>query len=190
MRSNKKAFTLIELLVVVLIVGILAGIALPLYQKSVWKSRAAQLQQAVRDLAMAQEVYFLIHGSYPKNFDELDFSFDALPDKPATSLSAYWHVASANAIRANDIMELVINNSGANSHFYFSTGVFTKGKFTSAGFLYAHDSNGSFAPTGKKRFYCVEYTPKLPTQGDFCNKIMGISSSPVYVSNIRFFPVN
>jgi prepilin-type N-terminal cleavage/methylation domain-containing protein len=192
MHINKKAFTLIELLVVVLIIGILAAIALPQYQKSVWKSRAAQLYQLTRSLATAQEAYFLIHGSYPANFDELDFSFDSLPLKPSKSLSADWGVSSSNAIRANDIMELIINNLGKNSIYFFSTGVFTKGKFIAAGFLYAHDSNERFAPVGKNRLYCVEveYIPKLRTRGDFCAKVMGISSSPVIAAGHSFFPVN
>ena len=61
-----RAFTLIELLVVVLIIGILAAIALPQYQKAVDKSRVATMLPLMRRWADALALYKLEHGSYMK----------------------------------------------------------------------------------------------------------------------------
>ena len=61
---NKKAFTLIELLVVVLIIGILAAIALPQYQKAVLKSRLAEVAIRIKSLEQAIDLYVLEQG-YP-----------------------------------------------------------------------------------------------------------------------------
>ncbi len=72
MKRNIQAFTLIELLVVVLIVGILTAVALPQYQKAIWRSRNVELKQLVTKLAQAQQVYYLTHGKYSPTFDELD----------------------------------------------------------------------------------------------------------------------
>ncbi len=63
MTKNKQAFTLIELLVVVvLIIGILAAVALPQYQKAVWKSRAAEAFTNLKTLKNALEVCELENG--------------------------------------------------------------------------------------------------------------------------------
>ena len=67
-----KAFTLIELLVVVLIIGILAAIALPQYQKAVLKSHFVQTKALAETLAKAQNVYYLANGFYSQSFHELD----------------------------------------------------------------------------------------------------------------------
>ena len=63
-EAGVKAFTLIELLVVVLIIGILAAIALPQYQKAVDKSRVATILPLMRRWADALALYKIEHGSY------------------------------------------------------------------------------------------------------------------------------
>ena len=71
----KKGFTLIGLLVVILIIGILATIALPQYQKVVEKSRASEVYILLSRVAKAQEIYYLANGFYTQYFEELDIQF-------------------------------------------------------------------------------------------------------------------
>ena len=61
MRGNSTGFTLIELLVVVLIIGILAAVAVPQYQKAVDRSRAVQAVQLVDSLKKATQIWMLEH---------------------------------------------------------------------------------------------------------------------------------
>ena len=68
-------FTLIELLVVVLIIGILAAVAVPQYQKAVSKSRVASLLPLMRSVQLAEHRFALANsGELTKDFSELDIS--------------------------------------------------------------------------------------------------------------------
>ena len=77
--SNNRAFTLIELLVVVLIIGILAAVALPLYQNAVEKARFQELIGVGYALSKAQNLYFMENNSYASSLEDLLFSFKPEP---------------------------------------------------------------------------------------------------------------
>ena len=84
--NSVRAFTLIELLVVVLIIGILAAVTLPQYQKTVEKARYAQLLVLIRAAANAQEMYYLANGNYATKFEELDIQ---MPTTNTTNEGGY-----------------------------------------------------------------------------------------------------
>ena len=77
-KENIKGFTLIELLVVVLIIGILAAIALPQYQKAVEKSRAAEAIATLKHMHQRGVLCELEKGTGECDFmsnNELDIHF-------------------------------------------------------------------------------------------------------------------
>ena len=71
-----SGFTLIELLVVVLIIGILAAVALPQYQKAVVKSKAVKGFVQINALDKAQKVYYLANGVFTTDLGNLDIDMD------------------------------------------------------------------------------------------------------------------
>ncbi|MBR4592435.1 MAG: prepilin-type N-terminal cleavage/methylation domain-containing protein [Elusimicrobiaceae bacterium] len=74
---NRKGFTLIELLVVVLIIGILTAIAIPQYEKSIARSRAAEAMLTAKTIIDAASIYAATYRACPTTVNDLDVKVNA-----------------------------------------------------------------------------------------------------------------
>ncbi len=159
---TNTAFTLIELLVVVLIIGILAAVAVPQYQKAVEKSKATQAFAIIRSIAAAQEAYYLANGTYANSFADLD-----------VNMSWNKHESWLNTAGA-------ISNKDWSLEFYdqavgkgLAIGRIS-GPYAGAGFVYLLNSTTPSYPA--KQLMCMErfnnskiLFSKQP--GDYCQKL-------------------
>lgn len=57
-------FTLMEIMVVIIILGVLAGLATPAYQKTIRKARTSEAVTNLKTLHMGQKIYRVDNGSF------------------------------------------------------------------------------------------------------------------------------
>ncbi len=65
-------FTLVELLTVIVIIGILAGIAIPAITGALRTAKEAAIRTEIDVMSQAMEAYKLEHGDYPPDFSDWD----------------------------------------------------------------------------------------------------------------------
>ncbi len=145
-KQKKRGFTLIELLVAILIIGILAAVALPQYQRAVEKAHGVEAQTMVKNLYYAAEKYYLENGSWPPSFDQLDIS-----------------IGSHNTDWAYSV------NSG-DSELERVYAVRRTGPYAGGGFRIIH-KYGSMQRVPLRSLVCTESITKIQTPGDYCTKL-------------------
>ena len=82
-EEREGGFTLIELLVVIIIIGILAAIAIPVFLNQRQKGYDAQAKSDLRNMATAEETYLTDNNVYTSTMTDLT----AAGFKPSQSVS-------------------------------------------------------------------------------------------------------
>ena len=81
-----------ELLAVMMILGILASIAIPSYQRSQMKARESVLAEDLYQMRRSIDAYFADNGAYPESLEQLVSSkyLRAVPLDPLTQRNDTW----------------------------------------------------------------------------------------------------
>lgn len=94
-KSESKAFTLIELMIVVTIIGILASVGIPTFQKYLMQAKLAEGYVGIGAIEKAQLLHFVEHSIFctaetgnlaPKNGNKEPISLRDDPSDPTTDL--------------------------------------------------------------------------------------------------------
>ena len=167
--KNEQAFTLIELLVVVLIIGILAEVALPQYQKAVEKSKATQALTMLKTVGQATQAHHMASGEWATSFDELALDIPWTGHVSFLDSSGYrqglsnedWSLQFRKTIyNGNDIVSLLIGR--------------ISGAYAGAGFIMYLDEEYHLP---EEEILCTEnessaaYSPFAKADGDYCQKL-------------------
>ena len=168
--GENAGFTLIELLVVVLIIGILAAVALPQYQKAVEKSRAAQALAVLKSFGQAYQAYYMANGDYPSTFDQLDVDMKGWTGKEK------WYAYNNTDTRSNGDWSLQLLNITGTAGIYIGR---LTGEYKGAGFGFLGITNYE-----DNEILCLERTGGgvifEKNAGDYCTKLFHASYTGAY----------
>ena len=91
-RQRAAGFTLIEILVVMVIITILAGISLGIYNNSIIRARESVLMQQLSTIREAMDRYYADKNKWPATLDALvdEKYIRTVPVDPITNSSSSW----------------------------------------------------------------------------------------------------
>ncbi|MBN7284390.1 prepilin-type N-terminal cleavage/methylation domain-containing protein [Vibrio cholerae] len=96
-NKQQQGFTLIELMIVVAVIGVLAAIAVPQYQKYVAKSEAASALATLTGLKTNAEAYTVETGSFPTDTQQAQLG------TPSSAMGSIAYANSGNSGAAGTI---------------------------------------------------------------------------------------
>jgi type IV pilus assembly protein PilE len=122
LKRKHSGFSLIELLIAVVIVGILASVALPAYQKYVLRGNRAEAQAFMMDIASRQGQYLIDNRAYASTISALSLTtpstisakYTITLNAPDANPPAFTVTAAPVGNQINDTCgTLTLNNAGA-----------------------------------------------------------------------------
>ena len=141
-------FTLVELLVLVLIIGILAAVALPQYQKAVLKARTTALVTLIKSWDVAVDAYVLENGYTDATCSDFSIDLSGMLAKQQSTYS-FW----CECVTIDEMCGLQIASAGGDIDLQLTKGHLIYGDLM---------SNECYPQTLQGRTICQEIVKQFP----------------------------
>ena len=106
-RSGRRGFTLIEILIVMAIIGILVSVAVPIYTRSVQRTKESVLRSNLFSMRTVIDEYTYDKQKAPQSLDDLvsEGYLREVPYDPITGSNQTWKIEMEDAVRTVDQKE-------------------------------------------------------------------------------------